>query len=97
MEIVSAHQVGLLDIFDTVLTKVCHRGDFLFFVTPFINICCCVLVFHVVTELWVIPTRNLQLEDFGKQTLSLSTHLPVFELLAYWLQVKDKYHMTKLR
>ena len=34
-----------------------------------------------------IDINNLQLEVSRKQTLSLSTHLAVFELLAYWLQV----------
>ena len=38
-----------------------------------------------------IDINNLQLEIFRKQTLNLSTHLPVFEFLAYWLQVEDKY------
>ena len=33
--------------------------------------------------------NNLQLEVSRKQTLNLSTHLAVFELLAYWLQVGD--------
>ena len=41
--------------------------------------------------------NNLQLEVSRKQTLNLSTHLAVFELLAYWLQVGDKYHTAKLR
>ena len=33
-----------------------------------------------------ININNLQLEVSRKQTLNLSTHLAVFELLAYWLQ-----------
>ena len=43
-----------------------------------------------------IDINNLQLEVSRKQTLSLSTHLAVFELLADWLQVGDKYHTAKL-
>ena len=41
-----------------------------------------------------IDINDLQLEVSRKQTLNLSTHLAVFELLAYWLQVGDKYHTT---
>ena len=41
--------------------------------------------------------NNLHLEVSRKQTINLSTHLAVFELLAYWLQVGDKYHTAKLR
>ena len=44
-----------------------------------------------------IDINDLQLEVSRKQTLSLFTHLAVFELLAYWLQVGDKYHTAKLR
>ena len=42
-----------------------------------------------------IDINNLQLEVSRKQTLNLSTHLAVFEILAYWLQVGDKYHTAK--
>ena len=44
-----------------------------------------------------IYVNDLQLEVSRKQTLNLSTHLAVFELLAYWLQVGNKYHTAKLR
>ena len=44
-----------------------------------------------------IDTNNLQLEVSRKQTLNLSTHLAVFELVAYRLQVGDKYNTAKLR
>ena len=44
-----------------------------------------------------IDINDLQLEVSRKQTLNLSTHLVVFELVAYWLQVGDKYHTAKLR
>ena len=44
-----------------------------------------------------IDINDLQLEVSTKQTLTLSTHLAVFEHLAYWLQVGDKYHTAKLR
>ena len=41
--------------------------------------------------------NDLQLEVSKKQTLNLSTHVAVFELLAYWLQVGEQYHTAKLR
>ena len=44
-----------------------------------------------------VDINNLQLEISRKQTLNLSTHLAVLELLAYWLQVGDKYHAAKLQ
>ena len=36
-----------------------------------------------------IDKNDLQLEVSRKQTLNLSTHLVIFELLAYWLQIED--------
>ena len=39
-----------------------------------------------------IDINDLQLGVSRKRMLNLSTHLAVFELVAYWLQVGDKYH-----